>query len=217
MESNHHGCFHPQGPQPRWESLSRWHLVLSVDLSFSGPTPGMQETVRGTVRRANQGDDPALAILRNTQQYGECTMASKQSKQGKQSVSFRFDPITVRRLKDHAADAGSGQTALAERYIEEGIRQDEHPLIYFREGAAGRRPALLGSRLDVPEAIETIRQNEGSVEEAASYLEIPVEQLEAAARYYGEYTDEVDELVERSRVASERERERWRRGHEALA
>jgi hypothetical protein len=53
------------------------------------------------------------------------------------------------------------------------------------------------------------------VEEAASYLEIPVEQLEAAARYYGEYTDEVDELVERSRVASERER--WRRGQEALA
>jgi|SRR5689334_3544584 len=143
-------------------------------------------------------------------------MASKQSKQGKQSVSFRFDPITVRRLKDHAAEAGSGQTALAERYIEEGIRQDEHPLIYFREGAAGRRPALLGYRLDVAEVIETIRQND-SIEEAASYLEIPVEQLEAAARYYGEYTDEVDEQVERSRAANERERERWRRGHEALA
>lgn len=109
-------------------------------------------------------------------------MAPRRNKQGKQSVSFRFDPITVRRLKDHAADAGSGQTALAERYIEEGIRQDEHPLIYFREGAAGRRPALLGSRLDVAEAITTIRQNNGSVEEAAAYLEIPIEQLEAAAR-----------------------------------
>jgi uncharacterized protein (DUF433 family) len=144
-------------------------------------------------------------------------MAGKQGKRGKQSVSFRFDPITVRRLKDHAADAGSGQTALAERYIEEGIRQDEHPLINFREGAAGRRPALLGSRLDVAEAIEAIRQNDGAVEEAASYLEIPVEQLEAAARYYGEYTEEVDELAKRSRTASERERERWRRGHEALA
>lgn len=65
--------------------------------------------------------------------------------------------------------------------------------------------------------IETIRQNDGSVEEAASYFEIPIEQLEAAARYYGEYTDEVDGLVERSWVASERERERWRRGHGALA
>lgn len=142
---------------------------------------------------------------------------AQQRKSGKQSVSFRFDPITVRRLKDHAAETGAGQTALAERYIEEGIRQDEHPLVYFREGAAGRRPALLGSRLDVAEAIATIRQNNGSVDEAAAYLEIPVEQLEAAARYYGEYTEEVDGLLERSRAAGERERDLWRRGQEALA
>jgi len=140
------------------------------------------------------------------------------SRQGtKKSVSFRFDPITVKRLKNHAAEAGAGQTALAERYIDEGIRQDEHPLIYFREGAAGRRPALLGSRLDVADAITTIRQNKGSIEEAAEYLEIPVEQLEAAARYYGEYKDEVDESIERSRLVAERERERRQRGREALA
>jgi uncharacterized protein (DUF433 family) len=137
--------------------------------------------------------------------------------QSKQSVSFRFDPITVKRLKDHAAETGAGQTALAERYIEEGIRSDEHPLIYFRTGAAGRRPALLGSRLDVAEAITTIRQNGGSVEEAASYLEIPVAQLEAAARYYGEYREEVDAQIERSQLAAERERERWTKGQEALA
>jgi len=134
----------------------------------------------------------------------------------KRSVSFRFDPITVRRLKDHAAEAGAGQTALAERYIEEGIRRDEHPLIYFREGAAGRRPALLGSRLDVADVVTTIRQSDGSVEEAASYLEVPVELVEAAARYYGEYTEEVDALVDRARLAAERERERARRQQEAL-
>ncbi len=92
-----------------------------------------------------------------------------------------------------------------------------HRLIYSQDGAAGRRPALLGSRFDVAEAIETIRQNDGSIEEAASYLEIPVEQLEAAVRYYREYTAEVDGLIERSRAASERERERWRWGREALA
>lgn len=135
----------------------------------------------------------------------------------KQSVSFRFDPITVKRLKVHAAEAGAGQTALAERYIEEGIRRDEHPLIYFREGAAGRRPALLGSRLDVADVITTIRQNDGSVAQAAEYLEVPAEQLEAAARYYADYKAEVDALIERGRLAAERERERWRRQQEALA
>lgn len=81
---------------------------------------------------------------------------------------------------------------------------DEHPLIYLREGASGHRPSLLGSRLDVAQAIETVRQNNGSVEEAASYLEIPVERLEAAARYYGVYADEVDKLIERARIAAER-------------
>jgi uncharacterized protein (DUF433 family) len=137
--------------------------------------------------------------------------------QTKQSVSFRFDPITVKRLKDHATEAGAGQTALAERYIEEGIRRDEHPLVYFREGAAGRRPALLGSRLDVAAVITTIRQNDGSVAQAAEYLEVPVEQLEAAVRYYGEYKGEVDELIKRAESAAERERERWLRSREALA
>jgi uncharacterized protein (DUF433 family) len=105
---------------------------------------------------------------------------------------------------------------LAQRYIEEGIRRDEHPLIYFREGAAGRRPALLGSRLDVAEVVTTIRQNGGSVEEASDYLEAPVEQVEAAARYYADYRDEVDALIDRSQAAAERERERARRQQEAL-
>lgn len=136
--------------------------------------------------------------------------------ENKKSVSFRFDPITVKRLKEHAAEAGAGQTALAERYIEEGIRRDEHPLIYFRDGAAGRRPSLLGSRLDVADAITTIRQNEGSVEAAASYLEVPLEQVEAIARYYADYRDEVDALIERARLAAERERERSRRQQLAL-
>jgi hypothetical protein len=89
----------------------------------------------------------------------------------KQSVAFRFSPITVARLKQRAHETNAAQTALAERYIEEGLRRDEHPLVYFRDGEAGRRPALLGTRLDVADVIATIRQNGDSVEEAADYLE----------------------------------------------
>ncbi len=51
---------------------------------------------------------------------------------------------------------------------------------------------------------------------AASYLELPVEQLEAVARYYTDYRDEVDALIERARLAAERERERSHRQQEAL-
>ncbi len=135
----------------------------------------------------------------------------------KQSVAFRFAPATVARLKQRALDVHAPQTALAERYIEEGLRHDEYPLIYFRDGDAGRRPALLGTRLDVAEVIATIRQNENSVEHAADYLEIPIEHVDACLRYYGDYKDEIDRWIERTRAVAERERERWQRRQQALA
>ncbi len=135
----------------------------------------------------------------------------------KQSVAFRFDRVTVARLKQRAQETHAPQTALAERYIEEGLRRDEHPLIYFRDGEAGRRPALLGTRLDVADVITTIRQNDNSVEEAAEYLEIPVEHVDACLRYYADYKNEIDAWIERSLAIAERERERWQRRQQALA
>jgi uncharacterized protein (DUF433 family) len=135
----------------------------------------------------------------------------------KQSVAFRFDPITVARLKQRAQETHAPQTSLAERYIEEGLRHDEHPLIYFRDGAMGRRPALLGTRLDVAQIVTTIRQNGNSVEEAADYLEIPVEHIEACVGYYADYKDEIDAWIKRADAIAERERERWQRRQQALA
>jgi uncharacterized protein (DUF433 family) len=135
----------------------------------------------------------------------------------KQSIAFRFNPATVARLKQRALEANAPQTALAERYIEEGLRRDEHPLVYFRDGETGRRPALLGTRLDVAEVIATIRQNDNSVEHAAEYLETPVEQVDACLLYYTDYKDEIDAWIERTRMIAERERERWQRREQALA
>jgi len=134
-------------------------------------------------------------------------MARGSSKQG---VSFRFDPSTLERLKQRSREAGATQAALVERYIEEGMRVDEHPGIQFREGGSGRRPRVLGTRLDVAQIIETLRQNGNSIEAAAEYLDIPVEQVETAVRYYAAYRDEVDAWIEQTRAIAERERELWR-------
>ncbi len=135
----------------------------------------------------------------------------------KQSVAFRFNRVTVARLKRRARDTHSPQTALAERYIEEGLRRDEHPLVHFRDGESGRRPSLLGTRLDVADVMATIGQNGNSVEAAADYLEIPVEHVDACLRYYADYKDEIDAWIERSHAIAERERERWQRRQQALA
>jgi uncharacterized protein (DUF433 family) len=134
----------------------------------------------------------------------------------KQPVSFRFDRGTVRNLKRRAAEVRTPQAALAERYIEEGLRMDKHPLIHFREGAGGRRPALLGTRLDVATVVETIRQHGNSLEDTAEYLDVPVSHVQECLRYYVEYQREVDEWVKQARVAGERERELWARQQEAL-
>jgi uncharacterized protein (DUF433 family) len=134
----------------------------------------------------------------------------------KRAVSFRFDPKTVRHLKRRADEVGVAQAALAERYIEEGLRMDEHPSIWFREGAAGRRPALLGTRLDVATVIETIRQHDGSLEDTAEYLDVPIGQVEECLRYYVDFKGEVDEWARRTRRDAERERELWLGRQEAL-
>jgi uncharacterized protein (DUF433 family) len=132
-------------------------------------------------------------------------------------LAVRLAGSTIERLQRRAREARETQSALVERYVEEGLRTDEHPSIYFRDGASGRRPALEGTRLDVWQVIETLRQNENSVEETAEYLGLPVEKVRAALRYYADYQDEIDEWAGRARSIAEREEANWRRQQELLA
>jgi uncharacterized protein (DUF433 family) len=134
----------------------------------------------------------------------------------KRAVGFRWHERTLEELRDHAAARGDNQTDLAELYVTEGIRRDNHPLIYFRVGAAGRRAALLGTRLDVADIISTLRQNENSLEDTADYLDMPVAQIESVVRYYVEFKDEIDAEIQRATAVAERERSLWERQQEAL-
>lgn len=94
---------------------------------------------------------------------------------------------------------------------------DEHPLIAFRSGAAGRRPAVAGTRLDVWQVVETVRANDGDARAAAEYLGIGEHRVRAAVRYYAANQDEVDAWAARMREFAEREEEVWRREQEVLA
>lgn len=96
------------------------------------------------------------------------------------------------RLSERAHRSHLPERTLAQRYLDEGLRHDAHPLIHFLDGPSGRRASLVGRGLDVWEVIATVRDNEGSLAEAAAYLEIPLGLVEAAVSYYGEYRDEID-------------------------
>jgi uncharacterized protein (DUF433 family) len=131
--------------------------------------------------------------------------------------SFRFSDTLLASLKERARERGESANAVAERYLEEGLRRDDHPLIMFREGAAGRRAALVGTRLDVSQVIDTLRESDNSISATAEYLDISEPHVHAAVRYYAEFRNEVDEWRERMRDLAAREEEAWRREQAILA
>jgi hypothetical protein len=105
---------------------------------------------------------------------------------------------------------------LAQRYVEEGLRMDEHPLVRFADGPAGRRARLVGSGLDVWEAIATVRDNHGDLAAAAAYLEIPLGLVQAAVAYYGAFQPEIDDWIELNEQEATDARAVWRAGQAAL-
>ena len=125
----------------------------------------------------------------------------------RQHLSFRLPEPTLERLEARAHQIRETRTGLAERYLEEGLRMDEHPGIGFVDGPAGRRAVLVGTGLDVWEVVATIKQSQGSVAAASRYLELPPAQVRAAVRYYTAFPMEVDELLAHQEAAAAIERE----------
>lgn len=113
-----------------------------------------------------------------------------------QPLSVRLSEATIQRLGARARRVHLPPRTLAQRYVEEGLRMDEHPLIRFAEGPAGRRARLLGTGKDVWEVIATVRDNGGDLAEAARYLEVPLGLVQAAVAYYGAYPGEIDQWID---------------------
>ena len=110
--------------------------------------------------------------------------------------TLRLAPGIKQRLADWARRSGMPERSLAQRYVDEGLRHDAHPLIQFLDGPSGRRASLAGRGLDVWEVIATVRDNNGSIARAADYLQIPAGLVEASVAYYGEYKGEIDQEIE---------------------
>jgi len=130
--------------------------------------------------------------------------------------TLRLAAGTRTRLAQRARRAGLPERALAQRYLEEGLRRDAHPLIQFLDGPTGRRASMIGSGVDVWEVIATVRDNNGSLEEAAAYLQIPLGLVQAAVAYYGEYRNEIDAETELNEAEYQRGVEAAAAGERAL-
>ena len=131
--------------------------------------------------------------------------------------SFRLPRRLLGEIRRRADLSGVSQTALVERYVEEGIRLDEHPMIAFRNSPLGRRAMLTGTRLDVSQVADTVRAEGGSVETAASYLTLGSHQVRACIQYYAEHQAEVDAYAARVSAENDRLREAHQREQALLA
>lgn len=125
-------------------------------------------------------------------------------------MSLRVAEPAAAGLERLAERRGVSRNELAERYLSEGVAQDEFPQIAFRDGALGRRAILLGTRLDVWQVLETVRNEGNSVEQAAEYLGVPVERVRLAVRYAAAHTDEIEQIAAREIAAAARAEELWR-------
>ena len=135
------------------------------------------------------------------------------------SVRFREGRI-LQRLRDEAAARGVSSSAMAEQLIDEGLRARRHPLVGFRDGAAGRRSALVGGP-DVWEVIAGLLGGDVPVgERVARAVDVfgwRTDQVEAALAYYAEFTDEIDAEIAANTAAAEEAEALWRRQQDLLA
>ena len=133
-----------------------------------------------------------------------------------QPLSLRLPEETVVRLGAQASRRRLAPRTLAQRYVEEGLRMEDHPLVRFVDGAAGRRVRLVGTSMDVWEVITVVLDNNGDVSAAADYLEVPLGVVQAAVTYYGAYAEEVDQWIEMNRRESQQAHAAWLAGQAAI-
>lgn len=132
-------------------------------------------------------------------------------------LSLRVDEATLSRLRSRAAHEQLPPRTLAQRYLEEGLRMDEHPLICFVDGPAGRRARISGTGVDVWELVASIRDHDGDLPATAEHHGLALGLVQAAVGYYGAHRDEIDGWIERNERATAEAHATWQAGRAALA
>ena len=135
-------------------------------------------------------------------------------------LSLRVDEDLLLRLEAQSHRTGQSRSAVAKRFLEEGLRMEQHPGVVFRSGPAGRRAAVLGGP-DVWVLARLLREREGPAEETvaciAGELALTPAQVRAAAGYYAEFRDEVDGWLDRLDGEADRAEAEWRRQQAILS
>lgn len=136
-------------------------------------------------------------------------------------LSIRFDPALLDRLRRRAGGVpGATASGLAQRLVDEGLRQSEHPGIVFKDGPTGRRAALaLGP--DVWEVVTAVSEvderGESAVEATADLLSLSPAAVRTALRYYAAHEAEIDAEIAEADLSSREAEQAWQVEQRLLA
>lgn len=126
------------------------------------------------------------------------------------SLTLRTSDDLLTRLERRARLVRLPKSALAGRYLEEGLTMDSFPGIVFRDGPSGRRAGLVGGP-DVWELIAVLRAEGGDIKSAADTLGIGQGLVDAAEAYYQANREVIDSWIESNATLMEEARPPVRR------
>lgn len=135
-------------------------------------------------------------------------------------ASVRFDPAVARRLSRFVSShPGLSSSAATNLLVDEALRSQEHPLVVFRDGPAGRRTRLMGGP-DVWEVARAVRNAravepeldpEPLIELVSDTSGVSTRLVHAAIDYWAAFPDEIDEWVDRAEAKAAEAEQQWRR------
>jgi hypothetical protein len=106
---------------------------------------------------------------------------------------------TLARLEQRAKLTRVPKTALADRYVEEGLAMDTYPGVIFRDGPSGRRAAVIGGP-DVWEVIQVFLDEGRNTSETSQNLDLRPGLVDAAVAYYADNQEVVDEWIRANQI-----------------
>jgi hypothetical protein len=140
--------------------------------------------------------------------------------------SIRFDQRVSDRLAAYVAShPGWSGSSVANRFIDEALRMEDHPGIVFRDGPTGRRAVLIGGP-DVREVIRAVRsarasepalEADGIVALVAANTGVPARLVETAIRYWAAYPDEIDAWIRDVESFEDQQLRAWELRQDLLA
>jgi hypothetical protein len=124
-------------------------------------------------------------------------------------TSFRLPEGLLVRLEDEGRSTGTSVTALVTTLLDEGLKTRRFPGVTYRDGAAGRRAALVGGP-DVWEIVRDLHHTPGrgarKIGALAAQLGLTADRVRLAADFYSEFPEEIDQLIELDEAAARRVR-----------